>query len=93
MDSDSHFVDAQKGNSQKQNKLSLTLRITRHNLRSGEFMDQMPYNSEGNEEQTIVSMNFASSSVFVTCARHFPILRDLEDCETLAKESGEEILK
>ena len=63
------------------------------NLRSGEFMDQMPYNSEGNEEQTIVSMNFASSSVFVTCARHFPILRDLEDCETLAKESGEEILK
>ena len=30
----------------------------RINPRSGEFMDQMSYNSEGNEEQRIVSVFF-----------------------------------
>jgi hypothetical protein len=53
----------------------------------------MFYNSEGNEEQGIVSVFFTTSSLFVTCARYISILRDLEDCETLVKDSGEEILK
>ena len=52
----------------KQNYLSL--RIATHNPRSGEFMDQMFYNSEGNEEQGIVSVFFTTSSLFLTCARY-----------------------
>ena len=54
----------------------------------------MSYNSEGNEEQGRVSLLFLQPPHCLGLVHGvFPILRDLEDCERLAKDSGEEIFE
>ncbi len=48
-------------------------------------MARCPTIRKGKEERKIASAFFTISSLFGTCARYFPVLRDLGDCETLPK--------